>query len=333
MAIKLYLSRNAPGFNDVAVFGKSVYLNGVGYYLVEYPVPQFPRITHFGYCDGEPGRNIGEHYHLGYELVYVKRGQAHIKVFSEGDPILCTADDAFVTAPHVSHSFGIHHVDICYYWVGIQTDQSVGITSDHRIPPHRLLSRRPVSSRYLIPDHDYPELLKLGSTLPLNNFALLRNVPEFHAPFESLLREIESAKHLRLFLIYSKLLELMVLLHRRLLPENERTSRSEIVQAVADHVRTHCDEPLSLERLAEVAGISSSYLSRRFAGETGHNLSEYIRSCRIDRAKELLLRGLPVGDVAVRSGFASIYSFSTVFKREVGCAPSGYRGLLATAGK
>lgn len=327
------MSLHAQCFNSVAVSGSSGYHLAMGYYLVEYPVPQFPRITHFGYCDGEPGRNIGEHHHLGYELVYVKRGSAHIKVFPAGAPILCTADDAFVTAPHVSHSFGIHHVDICYYWVGIQTDTSVGITSDHRIPPHHLISRRPVSSRYLIPDHDYPELLKLGSTLPLDSFALLRNVPEFHAPFEALLREIESAKHLRLFLIYSKLLELMALLHRRLLPENERTPRSEIVQAVADHVRTHCDEQLSLERLAEVAGVSSSHLSRRFARETGHNLSEYIRSCRIDRAKELLLRGVPVGDVAARSGFASIYSFSTVFKREVGCAPSGYRGLLAAAGK
>lgn len=304
----------------------------MSYYLVEYPVPDFPRITHFGCCDGEAGRTIGEHYHLGYEIVYVKRGGAEIGVFPHADPILCSTDDVFVTSPGVLHNFRISNADIHYYWIGIQTTESVGITSDHRIPPRSLINRRGVSSRYLTPDHDYPELLKLGSTLAVDRFAIVRNAPELYGPFESLLTEIRGTRHLQLFLIYSKLLELLVMLHRRLLPERGRTTRSELIQAVSDRVRTHYDEELSVERLARYVGVSPAYLSRRFASETGMRLSNYIVACRIERAKELLLHGERVGDAARKSGFASIYSFSTVFRRVVGCPPSRYRGSVTRGG-
>ena len=305
------------------------YRKRVSYYLVEYPVADFPRITHFGYCNGEAGRSIDEHYHLGYEIVYVKRGGAQIDLFPHSDPIPCSTDDAFITSPGVLHSFRIPHADICYYWIGIQTTENIGITSDHRIPPRSLIDRRGVSGRYLTPDHDYPELLKLGATLAVDRFAIVRNAPELYRPFESLMNEIRRKRHLQLFLIYAKLLELFVMLHRRLLPESRRTTRDALIQAVFDRVRTHYNEDLSVERLAGYVGLSPSYLSRRFASETGTHLSEYIVACRIERAKELLLHGERVGDTARKSGFASIYSFSTVFRRFVGCPPSRYRGMVS----
>ena len=91
-----------------------------------------------------------------------------------------------------------------------------------------------------------------------------------------LLNEIRGKRHLQLFLIYAKLLELFVMLHRRLLPESRRTTRDALIQAVFDRVRTHYNEDLSVERLAGYVGLSPSYLSRCFASETGTHLSEYI---------------------------------------------------------
>jgi len=64
--------------------------------------------------------------------------------------------------------------------------------------------------------------------------------------------------------------------------------------------------------------------SRKFTGHTPH---QYLTRKRLEKAKDLLAENKPVTDVCNEVGFESIGSFSTLFKKEIGLAPTFYRNM------
>jgi AraC-like DNA-binding protein len=85
-------------------------------------------------------------------------------------------------------------------------------------------------------------------------------------------------------------------------------------------------EPLDVPALARRAHASPAHFIRSFKRVFGETPHQYLRTRRIERAQELLRStDLPVADVCSAVGFASVGSFSTTFKRLVGCAPTAYR--------
>lgn len=94
--------------------------------------------------------------------------------------------------------------------------------------------------------------------------------------------------------------------------------------AVLDHVRSHLTEPLTVERLADVACFSTSHFHRVFTAMMGETVGAYVRRARLERAAQLM-RASPrrsIGSVAMESGFASFSDFSRAFRRYFGVAPS-----------
>jgi AraC-like DNA-binding protein len=101
------------------------------------------------------------------------------------------------------------------------------------------------------------------------------------------------------------------------------------VRAIAD-VRVYIDkrfaEPLTIDRLALIAGLSPFHFIRAFRTEVGQTPHQYVRQRRIDRACELLVTTpLSVTDICDATGFQSLGSFSSLFKRVVGETPAQYR--------
>lgn len=92
-----------------------------------------------------------------------------------------------------------------------------------------------------------------------------------------------------------------------------------------EYLKTHLDEPLDLQRVADEAGCSSSYLSRTFSASTGFTLSQYFRKCRIEKAAELLVTGrYTVSEAAIEVGYNSLSHFSKAFQKEKGVLPSRF---------
>ena len=87
----------------------------------------------------------------------------------------------------------------------------------------------------------------------------------------------------------------------------------------------YSDPTLSLASVAEALGIHPNYLSKLFKTSINLNFIDYLRSCRVQRSRELLERGLSVNAVAEQTGFSSPQSFIRVFKASVGCTPGQYR--------
>jgi transcriptional regulator GlxA family with amidase domain len=109
----------------------------------------------------------------------------------------------------------------------------------------------------------------------------------------------------------------------------------------ADHFSTaatrewalqHLDEELTVQRLARHANMSARTFNRRFREETGQSPGAWVRSRRVDRARELLeSHDLPVDEVARRAGLGSGGNLRHHLRRGVGMSPSSYRKVYQGA--
>ena len=100
-----------------------------------------------------------------------------------------------------------------------------------------------------------------------------------------------------------------------------------------DHIDRNYREPLDLDRLAAVAGVSKYHFARGFEATYGETPIRYLTRRRIERAQDLLrVANLTVTDVCMAVGFASLGSFSTRFTQLVGESPTAYRDRWAASG-
>ena len=83
-------------------------------------------------------------------------------------------------------------------------------------------------------------------------------------------------------------------------------------------------EKITLDALAEHAGLDKFHLVRAFRAEVGLPPYEYLTHVRISRAKELLQRGMRVAEAAQAVGFYDESQLHRHFRRIVGLPPGVY---------
>jgi AraC family transcriptional regulator, glycine betaine-responsive activator len=82
------------------------------------------------------------------------------------------------------------------------------------------------------------------------------------------------------------------------------------------------EEPLSLNQLCEVSGLSLRHLQRRFAEVLGRSPTGFYRQLRLQRARKMLMRGSrSILEVAVANGFVSGAHFTRCYRAEYGRPP------------
>ena len=86
-------------------------------------------------------------------------------------------------------------------------------------------------------------------------------------------------------------------------------------------------EPIDLDAVSKKAFFSRFHFHRLFTKIYKKTPHQYITKKRIDKAKELLSHNKPVTEVCNEVGFESIGSFSILFKKEIGFAPTYYRNM------
>jgi DNA-binding GntR family transcriptional regulator/AraC-like DNA-binding protein len=98
------------------------------------------------------------------------------------------------------------------------------------------------------------------------------------------------------------------------------------LRRVIELVNEKIEEDLSIEEMADCAGLSAAHFSRMFHASTQESPHQFVLRTRIERAKGMLRS--PDGrilDVAVASGFKTQQHFARVFRRICGITPSKYR--------
>ena len=86
-------------------------------------------------------------------------------------------------------------------------------------------------------------------------------------------------------------------------------------------------ESIGLEEISQQAFLSRFHFHRLFTKIYRSTPHRYLTQKRIEKAKQLLAENKAINDVCSEVGFESIGSFSTLFKKEIGFAPTYYRNI------
>lgn len=80
--------------------------------------------------------------------------------------------------------------------------------------------------------------------------------------------------------------------------------------------------------------MARTVLERRFKAVVGTSPHAHLRRLRMERVRELLVRtSLPVGEIALATGFEHVEYLSAMFRRECGLTPRAYRAKHTTGGE
>lgn len=96
------------------------------------------------------------------------------------------------------------------------------------------------------------------------------------------------------------------------------------VGAARDYLEACFTENVTLSTLARIAGISEFHLLRLFRDRMGLPPHAYLIQRRIDHARKLLARRVPIVQVALDTGFSDQSHFTRHFKRILGVTPGEF---------
>ncbi|WP_266158635.1 AraC family transcriptional regulator [Dyella silvatica] len=102
------------------------------------------------------------------------------------------------------------------------------------------------------------------------------------------------------------------------------TVQSVFVRRARERIHTDLAASVSLAQLARDAGLSRFQLLRHFARELGLPPHAYLLQQRIAMARQMILRGVPLAEVAMATGFADQSHLSRHFSRQMGVSPGRY---------
>lgn len=113
-----------------------------------------------------------------------------------------------------------------------------------------------------------------------------------------------------------------------------RSLRKAKIQSVSvanavDYIYDHLHTRITLDALSHYTELNSSYLSRLFKKEVGLSVSDYIRSQKIETAKNMLAYSdYTAAEIASVLAFPSQSYFSEVFRKATGMTPLQCRAQM-----
>ena len=98
------------------------------------------------------------------------------------------------------------------------------------------------------------------------------------------------------------------------------------IQKVVDYIHANLDKRITAGDLARAARLSRSRLCYLFKAETGIAPMQYLKRCRIEKARDLL-ESTPLSVKEIRSsvGLSDRSHFTRGFKEAFGVTPFEYR--------
>ena len=254
---------------------------------------------HCGQISPQVGWKLPRHVHDNFhEMILVVRGQIETQI--EGQVLLGRKGDVLwypAGAAHSERAMGRETFETLF--VSFSPSPSTGRGSGGVVPSTRR----------------GPE----GGVAPLMVFDRDGRIEQqIRWIFDLFPMKTQQERTIARFLMHTAFLE-----HRRLA---ENPGSSDIVLRIKRYIRAHIADRLTLDDLADDAGLSRYYFSRIFRRKAGMTPMDYVRRLRVEAAQALILRTpLPLKAIAAQVGFCDEYHFSRVFRKETGQPPGALR--------
>jgi AraC-like DNA-binding protein len=238
-----------------------------------------------------PGGRFGPRWQRSLELIVIYAGSTCISV-DDRPPLIVPAGWLALSLPHHNEHYAFDdYVSTHQVWVEMHIEQW----------PTSLLGR----------------------------FAALPPILPISSAMANLLSEAIAVTRTPLSAAQPLLVSLAAAAMWRYVGEAESSVRgdNDPVKRAQRFLHTRVSDPtIDLRQIAEAAHVSAPHLVRRFRHELGITPMAYLWQRRIAIGIDLLTStGLPVGEIATRAGFSSIYHFSRRIKAHTGSPPTEVR--------
>lgn len=254
-----------------------------------------------GYSDRMVG--YSKHDHDAHELLYIVAGE--IAVCIGGEEYIGTAGSLMIFSRFEEHSVRVLTNEYRRYTLLVSSDISRG------------------AENYLL------------SSVLINRFRGFRHVidcREAGREIEEVMRMMED-EYSRREPMYERLLDSMLMrlliIIYRISPElflTDENRNTEIVREIQARFERSFAEHFTLSALAVEYHVSSSHLAHVFKDITGYPPIDYLMSCRLSAAKNLLsTTDKSIKEIIDLCGFSDESNFSRMFRARVGCTPSEFR--------
>lgn len=275
--------------------------------------PDFPFEYHH-LNTSHPRYNMSFHWHKEWEIIHVKEGIFHASA-DQNSYTLKKGDILLVNGGVLHGGTPEHCIYECFLFDLHELFRDLESVKKHLRPFYR----RQLIPKELYPRDEYEEVH--SAVLSLSDICQKYNAdPEniYGVPFE--------------LMVYNCMTQLFgTLLQQRLyIPNEEGTTDSDnkidLVKSVLEYIELHFSEALSLQDLANVAGMNPRYFCRFFRSITHQTPMEYVNMYRIEKAAQMLKSTrLPITDICMRCGFNDSSNFIKVFKKYKEMTPNQYR--------
>lgn len=106
----------------------------------------------------------------------------------------------------------------------------------------------------------------------------------------------------------------------------QQSPHRQAVESAINHMKAHGNEPVSIEFLARMAGLSERRFRQVFINVTGMQPKKYQEAHKMRMAEELLLNTpCTIYEISMRLGYSSQFHFCKAFRNAHGIPPSQFR--------
>lgn len=110
-----------------------------------------------------------------------------------------------------------------------------------------------------------------------------------------------------------------------LVRRNSLSEGQKVIYRAIDYIKSRLSEELTVSQCAAHVHLSASYFSSLFKRVTGMTVTQFTTAERIHKAKQLLVEGAQVQEVATAVGYEERRYFSEMFKKITGQTPTEFR--------
>ncbi|MDF2669927.1 MAG: AraC family transcriptional regulator [Paenibacillus sp.] len=162
-------------------------------------------------------------------------------------------------------------------------------------------------------------------SFPLQGMYATQNTPQLIYLMEQLFALWQRRGHLTAMRRKILLHEFLLAFLQDLRAQRIAGDTTAAIEFTQEFMAQHYQEPLTLEQLAQLAGLSVSHYSRLFKKYIGYSPIDFLTHLRMDRAKELLvLSDYRLKSIAASVGYVDEFYFSRIFKKVIGFSPRDY---------
>lgn len=242
--------------------------------------------------------HIRPHFHDCHQIIFVVKGTAD---FCINDKLLrANAGDVAIFSRYENHSVRRCSEDYARFVLHIDPD-----VVNRKSPVYSLLTDRPAGF--------------------CNVISLSSNIAEVTDIFNRILSEHHNAPKLAEEMKELLVNQLLIAIYRCTSICFDNTY-DDVVAGIKRQFENEYHKHFTLAMLAKAHNLSVSSLSHRFKAVTGVSPMEYLQSCRMANAKQMLAEtDYSIGRIVEKCGFSDSSNFSRSFKKQTGLSPSAYR--------